>query len=192
MVSCTRRRPRASGCLSLLEVPTVARSRRGLKSGTVQRMLRLAPEAEERASAREERGVRDMEGGGRGSDGEREGSESERREREDSLVENGGTRSSISLSLSSRFSLSLFLCLSISLSPSLFDEEEGAEWLQEGRRALSQGALAGGSTPLVAGKPRRFSRPMQRTPATPTFPIFALPLLFALFFFPSPFLPFAR
>jgi len=59
--------------MSLLEVPTVARSRRGLKSGTVQRMLRLAPEAEERASAREERGVRDMEGGGRGSDGEREG-----------------------------------------------------------------------------------------------------------------------
>lgn len=77
IVSCTRRRPRASGWLSLLEVPTVARSRRGLKSGTVQRMLRLAPEAEERASAREERGVRDMEGGGRGSDGEREGGGSE-------------------------------------------------------------------------------------------------------------------
>lgn len=52
---------RAAGWLSLLEVPTVARSRRGLKSGTVQRMLRLAPEAEERASAREERGVRDRE-----------------------------------------------------------------------------------------------------------------------------------
>lgn len=63
IMSCTRRRPRASGWLSLLEVPTVARSRRGLKSGTVQRMLRLAPEAEERASAREERGVRDREGG---------------------------------------------------------------------------------------------------------------------------------
>lgn len=111
VVPCTRRRPRVSGCLSLLEVPTVARSRRGLKSGTVQRMLRLAPEAEERASAREERGVRDMEGGERGKrwrEKEREWGWRKRDVREDSLVENGGTRSSISLPLS------LFLSLSIS------------------------------------------------------------------------------
>lgn len=74
-------------------------------------MLRLAPEAEERASAREERGVRDMEGGGRGSDGEREGGGSERREREDSLVENGGTRSSISLLLY----LSFYIFISVSV-----------------------------------------------------------------------------
>lgn len=92
----------------------MARSRRGLKSGTVQRMLRLAPEAEERASAREERGVRDMEGGGRGSDSEREGG---RREREDSLVENGGTRSSISfpllLSIFLYLTFHIFICVSV-------------------------------------------------------------------------------
>lgn len=84
----------------------MTRSRRGLKSGTVQRMLRLAPEAEERASAREERGVRDIGREGRGKKREREryGVAEARHEREDSLVENGGTRFSISLHLS--FSLS--------------------------------------------------------------------------------------
>lgn len=46
---------------------------------------------------------------------ERERVAEARREREDSLVENGGTRSSISLSPS--------IYLSISLSLSLFDEE---------------------------------------------------------------------
>lgn len=49
---------------------------------------------------------------------ERERVAEARREREGSLVENGGTRSSISLS-----PLSFSLFLSISLSPSLFDEE---------------------------------------------------------------------
>lgn len=86
----------------------MTRSRRGLKSGTVQRMLRLAPEAEERASAREERGVRDIGREGRGKKRERRRERyrvaEARHEREDSLVENGGTRFSISLHLS--FSLS--------------------------------------------------------------------------------------
>lgn len=96
----------------------MARSRRGLKSGTVQRMLRLALEAEERASAREERGVRDMEGGGRGRDGERKGWR-KRDVRGRILSWKIGERDPLSLSPF----LSLFLYLSISLSPSLFDEE---------------------------------------------------------------------
>lgn len=104
----------------------MARSRRGLKSGTVQRMLRLAPEAEERASAREERGVRDMEGGGRGSDGERA------RERETERVAEARGRI-LSWKMGERDSPSLFpfhsFFLYLFVSLSLFDEEDAQSGL---------------------------------------------------------------
>lgn len=87
----------------------MTRSRRGLKSGTVQRMLRLAPEAEERASAREERGVRDIGREGRGKKRERRRERyrvaEARHEREDSLGKWGNKI----LYLSPSLSLSLFL-----------------------------------------------------------------------------------
>lgn len=91
-------------------------------------MLRLAPEAEERASAREERGVRDMEGGGRGSVGEREGGGRETREGGFSRGKWGNEI----LYLSPLPFHSFFLYLSISLAPSPFDEEEGAECVAGG------------------------------------------------------------
>lgn len=62
----------------------------------------------------------------------------------------------------SPFFLSFSNYLSISLAPSLFDEEGAQSGLYEGCRVLSGVRRFGVSTPLVAGKPRRFSRPMRR------------------------------
>lgn len=78
-------------------------------------MLRLAPEAEERASAREERGVRDMEGGGRGSVGERERGWRTGDARGRILSWKMGERDPLSFSLSLSFSFYISL--------SVFDED---------------------------------------------------------------------
>lgn len=77
---------------------------------------------------------------------------------------------------------SFFLSLTTfrSLSPSLFDEEGAQSGLYEGCRVLSGVRRFGVSTPLVAGKPRRFSRLMRRRPLRrgPYFRSLFLPLYF--------------